>query len=328
MIPEQMTAIAVEGGRGAAEALKAVQLPTPRVEGGQILIRVRAAGVNRPDVIQRLGFYPAPPGAPDTLGLEVAGEVAAIGAGVTRWREGDRVVALLGGGGYAEYAVVDARHALPIPAGFDFVQAAALPETVFTVWVNVFEHGGLKAGETLMVHGATSGIGVTAIQMAKAAGAKVIATGRGADKAAAALKLGADRAVDTTSEDFVEVAKAEGGVDVILDMVGGDFTVRGIEALNTAGRLVLIATQGGANVELNLMKLMQKRLVLTGSTLRPRGADEKARITAAVEAHVWPWIEAGELTAIIDKTFPLADAAQAHARIEDGAHIGKIILTM
>jgi NADPH2:quinone reductase len=327
MIPEQMTAIAVEGGRGGAEALKAVQVPTPKVGDGQILIRVRAAGVNRPDVIQRLGFYPAPPGAPDTLGLEVAGEVAAVGAGAARWREGDRVLALLGGGGYAEYALVDARHALPIPAGFDFVQAAALPETVFTVWVNVFEHGSLKAGETLMVHGATSGIGVTAIQMAKAAGAKVIATGRGADKAAAALKLGADRAVDTTAEDFVEVAKAEGGVDVILDMVGGDYTLRGIEALNTAGRLVLIATQGGANVELNLMKLMQKRLVLTGSTLRPRGADEKARIAAAVEAHVWPWIEAGRLTAVIDKTFPLAEAAKAHARIEGGSHIGKIMLT-
>ena len=328
MIPEQMTAIAIDGGKGAAEALKAVHMPTPRPGEGQILIRVKAAGVNRPDIIQRMGFYPPPPGAPATLGLEVAGEVAAVGAGVTRWREQDRVVALLGGGGYAEYAVVDARHALPMPAGLDFVHAAGLPETVFTVWANVFEHGALKSGETFMVHGATSGIGVTAIQMAKAAGAKVIATGRGADKAAAAVKLGADRAVDTTTEDFLEVAKAEGGVDVILDMVGGDYTVRGIDALNTGGRLVLIATQGGANVELNLMKIMQKRLVLTGSTLRPRSADEKARIAAAVEQTVWPWIEAGKLSTVIDKTFPLAEAAKAHAQVESGSHVGKVVLTV
>src|SRR5579859_6715424 len=193
MIPDTMTAIAIEGGKGPAEALKPASLPTPALAAGQILIRVKAAGVNRPDLIQRMGFYPPPPGAPETLGLEVAGQVAAVGPEAPRWREGDRVVALLGGGGYAEYAAVDARHALPIPAGLDFVQAAGLPETVFTVWANVFEHGALKAGETFMVHGATSGIGVTAIQMAKAAGARVIATGRGAEKAKAALALGADR---------------------------------------------------------------------------------------------------------------------------------------
>jgi len=328
MIPELMTAIAVEGGRGPAEALKPTQIATPKPGPGQILIRVRAAGVNRPDIIQRMGFYPPPPGAPATLGLEVAGEVAALGDGVARWREGERVCALLGGGGYAEYAVVDARHALPIPEGLDFVQAASLPETVFTVWANVFEHGSLQGGETLMVHGATSGIGVTAIQMAKAAGAKTIATGRGAEKAARALALGADRAVDVTAEDFVEAGKAAGGVDVILDMVGGDYVPREIEVLNTGGRLVLIATQAGANAEVPLLKIMQKRLVLTGSTLRPRSADEKARLAAAVEKTVWPWIAAGKVRAVVDKTFPLAEAARAHAELEAGGHVGKMVLTL
>jgi NADPH:quinone reductase len=328
MIPAEMTAIAVEGGKGPAEALKPVRIATPKPGPGQILIRVKAAGVNRPDIIQRMGFYPPPPGAPTTLGLEVAGEVAATGEDAGRWREGDRVCALLGGGGYAEYAVVDARHALPVPGGLDMAQAAGLPETVFTVWANVFEHGALKAGETLMVHGATSGIGVTAIQMAKAAGARVIATGRGADKAARALALGADRAVDVTAEDFVEVARAEGGVDVVLDMVGGDYVPREIEALNTGGRLVLIATQAGGNVEIALPKIMQKRLVLTGSTLRPRSADEKARLAAAVERTVWPWIAAGKVKPVVDKTFPLAEASRAHAELEAGAHVGKVVLTV
>jgi NADPH2:quinone reductase len=331
MIPEQMTAIAVEGGKGPASALKPVRVPTPRPAPGQILIRVKAAGINRPDLIQRMGFYPPPPGAPDTLGLEVAGEVVAVGPGaegVSRWREGDRVCALLGGGGYAEYAVVDARHVLPVPEGLDFVHAAGLPETVFTVWANVFEHGALKAGETLMVHGATSGIGVTAIQMAKAAGARVIATGRGAGKARAALEIGADQAVDVTAEDFVAIGQAAGGVDVILDMVGGDYVPRELDVLNTGGRLVLIAFQGGATAEVALQKIMQKRLVVTGSTLRPRAADEKARLTAAVERTVWPWIAAGKLKTVIDKTFPLAEAAQAHAQVESGAHVGKVVLTI
>ena len=327
MIPQQMTAIAVEGGKGPASALSATRIDTPAPGEGQILIRVRAAGVNRPDVIQRLGYYPPPPGAPTTLGLEVAGEVAAVGPNAPRWREGDKVTALLGGGGYAEYALVDARHALPIPAGLDFIQAAALPETVFTVFANVFEHGALKAGETLMVHGATSGIGVAAIQMAKAAGARVIATGRGADKAAAALKLGADHAIDTTTQDFAEVARSLGGVDVVLDMVGGDFIAKDMAALNTGGRIVMIATQAGANVEVNLMAIMQKRLVLTGSTLRPRPADEKARLAAAIEAVVWPWIEAGKLTPVVDAVFPLEQAAQAHAHLETGGHVGKVMLT-
>lgn len=326
-IPQWMTAIAVEGGKGPAEALKPVRIETPRAGKGQILIRVRAAGVNRPDLIQRMGFYPPPPGAPATLGLEVAGEVAEVGEGAPRWALGDQVVALLGGGGYAEYAVVDARHALPIPAGLDLIHAAGLPETVFTVFVNVFEHGALKPGETLLVHGATSGIGVTAIQMGKAAGARVIATGRGADKAKAALDLGADLAIDATTEDFAEVVKAAGGCDVVLDMVGGDYLAKDIDALNVGGRIVLIATQGGANVEVNLMRIMQKRLVLTGSTLRPRDADEKARIAAAVEARAWPMIAAGKVVCVLDRTLPLAEAAQAHARLEDAGHVGKVVLT-
>ena len=321
---EMMTAIAVEGGKGPAEALKPVAIPRPTPADGQILIRVRAAGINRPDILQRMGGYPPPPGAPDTLGLEVAGEVV-TGAG--RWKAGDQVCALLGGGGYADYAVCDARHALPIPGGFNFVQAAALPETVFTVFANVFEHGALRAGETLLVHGATSGIGTTAIQMGKAAGARVIATARGADKAAVALALGADVAVDTTTENFAEVARREGGCDVILDMVGGDYFAKDLDALNTGGRIVFIAALGGGEVNLPIFRLMQKRAVITGSTLRPRDPDEKARLAAAVEQRVWPWVEAGKITPQVDSVFPLADAARAHAHLETGAHVGKLILT-
>ena len=328
MIPATMSAVAIEGGKGPAEALKLETIPTPAPGPGQILIKVAAAGVNRPDLIQRMGFYPPPPGSPATMGLEVAGEVAALGSGAARWTVGDKVTALLGGGGYAEYAVVDARHALSIPKGFDLVHAAGLPETVFTVYVNVFEHGGLKAGETIMIHGATSGIGVTAIQMAKAAGAKVIATGRGADKAAEALKLGADVAVDTTTEDFAAVAAANGGVDVILDMVAGPYFPKNLDALNTGGPRVHIASQAGAVVELPIMKIMQKRLVITGSTLRPRDADEKARIAAAVERLVWPWIEAGKIKTVIDRTFPLAQAGAAQAHLEAGGHVGKVVLTV
>lgn len=318
-----MTAIAVEGGKGTAEALKPGPVAIPVPKAGEILIRVRAAGVNRPDIIQRMGFYPPPPGAPATLGLEVAGEVA-VGAG--RWKEGDKVTALLGGGGYAEYAVVDARHALPIPAGLDFTQAAGLPETVFTVYANVFEHGALKAGETFLVHGATSGIGVTAIQMARAAGAKVIATGRGADKAAQALALGADVAVDTSTQDFEAIVLAEGGADVVLDMVGAAYFARNLAALKTGGRIVYIAAQAGGTIELPIMAMMQKRAVITGSTLRPRSADEKARLAAEVERVVWPWVAAGKVRAVVDRTFPLADAAAAHAFLEGGGHVGKVML--
>jgi putative PIG3 family NAD(P)H quinone oxidoreductase len=323
--PEIMQAIDIEGGKGGPEALKPATIPTPKPKAGEILIAVRAAGVNRPDIIQREGNYPPPAGAPATLGLEVAGEVV---EGAGRWKAGDQVCALLGGGGYAQYACVDARHALPIPAGLDLVHAAALPETVFTVYVNIFEHGALKPGETVLVHGATSGIGVTAIQMAKAAGAKVIATGRGADKAKAALALGADVAVDTSSEDFAEVCKREGGVDVVLDMVGPDYFRKNLDALKTGGRLVFIAHLSGAEVTLPVFRLMAKRAILTGSTLRPRDADEKARIAAAVERLAWPWIAAGKVKAKVDRTFPLAEAAAAHAYLEAGSHVGKVVLTV
>jgi NADPH2:quinone reductase len=324
MTDDTMTAIEVKGGKGPAEALEAVRIARPTPGPGQILIAVKAAGVNRPDIVQRLGFYPPPAGAPDTLGLEVAGEVVQAAG---RWQVGDRVCALLGGGGYAQFAACDARHALPIPEGLSFVEAGGLPETVFTVYVNVFEHGGLKAGETIMIHGATSGIGVAAIQMAKAAGARVIATARGADKASQALSLGADVAVDASADDFEAVAKAEGGVDVILDMVAGPYFPKNLEALKTGGRLVHIATLGGAVVELPILKLMIKRLIVTGSTLRPRSADEKARVAAEVERVAWPWVASGKVKAIIDRTFPLEDAAAAHAFLEGGAHLGKVVLT-
>lgn len=322
---ETMTAIAIEGGKGPASALMPVQIPRPAPGPGEILIKVQAAGVNRPDIIQRLGAYAPPPGAPETMGLEVAGEVVTAAG---RWKVGDRVCALLGGGGYADYAVCDARHALPIPKGYDFIRAAALPETVFTVYANVFEHGALKPGETLMVHGATSGIGTIAIQMGKAAGARVIATARGAAKAATALKLGADVAVDVTAQDFAEVARAEGGCDVVLDMVGGDYFTKDLAALNTGGRIVFIAAQAGGEVSLPIMRLMLKRATVTGSTLRPRSADEKARLAAEVERVVWPWIEAGLIAPQVDRTFPLAEAAASHTALESGEVVGKVVLTV
>ncbi len=320
-----MTAIEIEGGKGAAEALKPARIARPVPAEGQILIAVKAAGVNRPDIIQRMGFYPPPPGAPATLGLEVAGEVVKAAG---RWKVGDRICALLGGGGYAEFAVGDARHALPMPEGLSFVEAASLPETLFTVYANVFEHGALKSGETLMVHGATSGIGVAAVQMAKAAGAMVIATARGADKAAQAAKLGADLAIDTSVQDFEAEAKLFGGADVILDMVAGPYFPKNIETLKVGGRLCHIASQAGGAVELSIPKIMQKRLVITGSTLRPRYADEKARLAKEIERVVWPWIAAGTIRPIVDRTFPLAEAASAHAYLEAGGHLGKVMLTI
>ena len=323
-----MTAVAVRGGKGPPESLIAVEAAIPTPQRGQILIRVRAAGVNRPDVLQRLGFYPPPPGAPETLGLEVAGEIAALGPAAGRWRVGDKVTALLPGGGYAEYAVADARHALPIPKGLGFVEAASLPETVFTVWANLFDIAHLRAGETCLIHGGTSGIGVTAIQMAKAAGARVITTGRGADKAAQALTLGADRAIDSSAQDWAAVVQAEGGTDVVLDMVGGPYTPLNIGVMKPGGRLVQIAVLGGLKAEVDLSQIMRKRLVLTGSTLRPRPADDKARLAKAVEQTVWPWIEQGKVRCIIDSAFPLAEAAKAHARIDSDKHFGKIVLTV
>jgi len=321
-----MTAIAVRDGKGPAENLIPVLIDIPEPQAGQILVRVHAAGVNRPDVIQRLGYYPPPPGAPETLGLEIAGEVAELGPGAPRWKVGDRVTALVPGGGYAQYAVVDARHALPIPADLGFVEAASLPETVFTVWANVFDIGRLAAGETCLIHGGTSGIGVTAIQMAKAAGARVVTTGRGADKAAHAKALGADLALDASQGDWTEAVKADGGADVVLDMVGGNYTARNIEVLKPGGRLVQIAILGGAKAEIDLGQVMRRRLIITGSTLRPRSASDKARLAQAIEHTVWPWIEHGKLKPVIDGTYPLADAAKAHARMEDGGHLGKIVL--
>ncbi|WP_396593689.1 NAD(P)H-quinone oxidoreductase [Brevundimonas sp. R86498] len=322
-----MQAIEIEGGSGPAEALRLAERPDPVAGPGQIGIRVRAAGVNRPDLLQRAGAYPPPPGASDILGLEVAGEVDQVGPGVTRWRVGDRVCALLGGGGYAERAVVDARHALPVPEGLDFIQAAALPETVFTVFANVFEAGGLKAGETLLVHGATSGIGVTAIQMARAAGARVIATSRTAAKARAALDLGADVSLDASQGDLTAQIAAAGGADVVLDMVGAAYAGINLEALKPGGRWVVIATLTGALAEVDLLRLMMKAVTLTGSTLRRRSADEKARLAAAIEATAWPWVVSGAVRPPVEATFPLAEAKLAHLRLEAGEHVGKIVLT-
>lgn len=325
MLPKTMLAIAVQDGAGPASALHPVQVPVPEPGAGEILIRVRAAGINRPDLLQRAGHYPPPPGSPDTLGLEVAGEVVKASG---RWHEGDRVCALLGGGGYAEFARVDARHVLPVPPNLTFIEAAALPETVFTVYANVFEHGALKPGQTLLVHGATSGIGVAAIQMAKAAGARVIATARGADKAAKAREIGADVAVDTTHEDFGEMAKAAGGINVALDMVGAPYFTATLDALNTGGRIVYIAALGGGNLDVPVWQVMRKRAIITGSTLRPRSSDEKARLAAEVERVVWPWIAAGRVRAIVDRTFPLGEAAAAHGYLESGSHVGKIVLVV
>ena len=259
--------------------------------------------------------------------MEVAGEVAELGAGATRWNVGDRVCALIAGGGYAEYVAVDGRHALPIPAGLDFIHAAALPETCFTVWSNVFEIGALSPGETFLLHGATSGIGVTAIQLAKALGSKVIATSRGAQKAAEAKALGADLSIDSKTDDWVEAAKAFGGADVVLEMVGGDQVAKDMAVMKPMGRLVMIAFLSGAKGEVDFNALMRKRLTLTGSTLRGRDADEKARLAAHVEAKVWPLVERGALKPVIAATFPLAQAPKAHALLEAGDHVGKVILT-
>ncbi len=323
-----MRVIEIEGGAGPAEALKVAERPDPQAGAGEIRIRIKAAGVNRPDLLQRQGGYPPPPGASDIMGLEIAGEVDQVGDGVTRWAVGDRVCALLGGGGYAEYAVVDARHALPIPDGLDFVQAAALPETVFTVFANVFEAGGLKAGETLLIHGATSGIGVTAIQMAKAAGARVIATSRGIAKADAAKALGADVSLDASAGDLVAAVKAAGGADVILDMVGAAYADLNQASLKPGGRWVVIATLTGALAQVDLLKLMMKQATLTGSTLRRRSADEKARLAAGIEATVWPWVKSGAVRPPVEATFPLAQTKLAHLRLEAGEHVGKIVLTV
>jgi NADPH2:quinone reductase len=325
-IPKSMRAIAIEGGVGPARSLKLSSIETPTPKSSEVLIRVAAAGVNYPDIIQREGRYPLPPGTPETLGLEISGTVASVGADVQRFRVGDQVCALLLGGGYAEYAAVDARHVLPVPAGVDVLEAAAVPETFFTVYANVFERGALKSGETLLVHGGTSGIGTTAISMAKAAGARVFATSRSAEKARQAKMLGADVSIDSSRQDFVEVVQGEGGVDVILDMVGGEFVRKNLDVLKPDGRLSQIAFLSGSEVTLNLQQILFKRLTFTGSLLRARSADDKARLAGEIEERVWPWFASGSVGVRLDRVFPLADAAAAHAYIESGGHLGKVVL--
>ncbi|MES2290700.1 MAG: NAD(P)H-quinone oxidoreductase [Pseudomonadota bacterium] len=321
-----MRAVQIRGGKGTAGDVFIGEVERPSPKPNEILIKVASAGVNRPDIAQREGNYPPPPGASDVMGLEVAGTVEAVGESVDRWRAGDRVAALLPGGGYAEYAVVDARHALPVPESMDIDEAGALPETVFTVFTNLFERGRLAPGETVLIHGANSGIGATAILMAKAQGARVIATARGADKVARAIALGADQGIDVTAEDFAVVARAAGGVDVVLDIIGGDYFRRNIDALNPDGRLVQIATLGGNIVEADLLQLMFKRLTLTASTLRGRPADEKARLTAAIADAAWPWFTSGKIRMPVEKRFPLDQAGAAQAWLEQGNQFGKVVL--
>ena len=316
---------------GGPEALTLVDRPRPQPREGEILIRVAAAGVNRPDILQRQGYYAPMPGVTDILGLETAGEVVARGPGAARHELGARVLALVPGGGYAQYCVAHETNALPIPTGLTDVEAAAIPETYFTVWTNVFQRGGLKAGETLLVHGGTSGIGTTAILLAKAFGANVITTVGSDEKAAACRRLGADLAINYRDEDFVVATKlATGGhgAEVILDMVGGDYVARNHAAARIDGRIVQIAFLHGAKVELDLHPLMMKRLIHTGSTLRPRSAAEKALIADALHAKVWPLLASGRCKPVIDSVFALAEVAKAHARMESSAHVGKIVLTI
>ena len=316
---------------GGPEVLQLTEIATPAPAPGEILIHVEAAGVNRPDTIQRMGFYAPPPGSPDTPGLEVAGQVVAIGAGVTLWAVGDRVCALVGGGGYAEYCVAHESHALPVPHGFNAIEAAGLPETFFTVWTNVFERGALKGGESLLIHGGSSGIGTTAIQLAKIFGARVFATAGSAEKCAACVELGADAAINYKTQDFVAEIKTlteNRGVDVILDMVGGDYIPRNIDVAARDGHIVSIAFLNGSVAEVNFMPVMLKRLTMTGSTLRPRSIAEKASIADALREKVWPLLDAGRVKPLIDATFPLEDAAKAHVLMEKSTHIGKIVLTL
>lgn len=326
-LPTQMTAIGIKTP-GGPEALAPEQRPVPVPGDGEILVKVAAAGVNRPDVMQRKGLYPPPPGAPDIPGLEIAGEIVALNAGVTRWKVGDRVMALVVGGGYAEYCLAHGSHAMPV-SGLSMVDAAAIPETLFTVWHNTFERGGLKEGETFLVHGGTSGIGTTAIQLAKAFGARVITTAGSDEKCEACRKLGADTAINYKTQDFVAITKevtGGKGADVILDMVGGDYIGRNYEAAAVEGRIVQIAFQGGPKSEVNFMRLMLKRLHHTGSTLRSRSVADKGAIRQAVETHALPLIAAGKVKPVIYRTFPLREAAAAHAMMETSAHIGKIVL--
>jgi len=329
-LPTTMTAIAIKAP-GGPDMLIPEQRPVPQAAAGEVLVKVAAAGVNRPDVMQRKGQYPPPKGATDIPGLEIAGRVVALGSDVRRWRLGDEVMALVVGGGYAQYCPTHETHALPVPAGVTLVEAAAIPETFFTVWHNVFERGRLKAGETLLVHGGASGIGTAAIQLAKAFGARVIATAGSDEKCAACRSLGADLCINYKTQDFVAATKAatEGmGADVILDMVGGDYVARNYEAAAVEGRIVQIAVQAGAKATVDIVRIMLKRLTHTGSTLRARAVKDKAAIARAIEEHVLPLIARRTVRPLIDSTFPLFEASAAHARMEADAHVGKIVLTL
>lgn len=329
-VPATMTAID-PAAPGGPEVLVAVTRPVPQPGPDEVLVKVAAAGVNRPDVLQRLGLYPMPPGVPTIPGLEIAGAVVAVGDAVERWRIGDAVCALVAGGGYAEYCTAPAGQCLPVPAGMAMVDAAGLPETWFTVWSNVMDRGHARPGETLLVHGGTSGIGVTAIQLGSALGMTVIVTAGNADKCTAALALGAAHAIDYNARDFVtEVARITDhrGVDLVLDMVGGDYLPRNLQCLADDGRHVSIAFQRGPRADLDLVAVMRKRLVLTGSMLRPRPIAFKTAIAETLEGAIWPEFEAGRLRPVTDRVFPLAEAAEAHRRMEAGAHVGKIVLSV
>lgn len=318
-----MKAIIVTGEGKNPSDLTLTDVPVPDCPEGYVLIRTAFAGVNRPDLLQRRGLYPPPPGASPLMGLEVSGVIAQTAGD---WKVGDQVCALTNGGGYAEYVCVDARHVLPIPKGLSLAEAASLPEVAFTVYANLIEHGNLKAGETVLVHGANSGIGSMTIQMGKAFGATVIATARGEAKCAFAKSLGADVVIDTAAEDFVAPVKAAGGADVVLDIVGGDFTPKNLDCLTFGGRLVQVGFAKSTKVEIDLRMVMQKQAIITGSMLRPRSADEKARLAAQVRAHVWPLIEAGKIRPVVEREFAFVDAASAHAHLESGAHMGKAVL--
>ncbi|WP_297777543.1 NAD(P)H-quinone oxidoreductase [uncultured Roseovarius sp.] len=311
---------------GGPEVLQPTTRPRPTPRAGEVVIRLAYAGVNRPDALQRAGLYAPPPTASDLPGLEGAGEIVALGAGVSDWALGDQVCALLPGGGYADYVATPAAHCLPVPHGLSLKQAACLPETFFTVWSNVFQRGGLRAGERFLVHGGSSGIGTTAIQLAHTFGARVFTTAGSAEKCRVCEELGAERAINYHDEDFTEVLSAEGGADLILDMVGGDYLPRNVKALADDGRLVQIAFLQGPKIELNFSQVMMRRLTITGSTLRPQSDLAKARIAEALRAHVWPLLEAGRIAPVMDSEFPLTEAAAAHARMESSGHIGKIVL--
>ena len=326
-LPQQMQVVEMSAA-GGPDVLRTASQPVPQPGENEVLIKVTAAGVNGPDMMQRKGLYPPPAGASPLLGLEVSGEIVAVGGQVTRWKTGDKVCALTNGGGYAEYCVADAMQCLPIPKGVALADAAGLPETFFTVWSNVFMGAGLKAGETFLVHGGAGGIGTTAIQLGKAFGAKVIATDSPAERCAICRELGADRVVDFRQEDFVEIVRQEGGANVILDIVGGPNIERNFKAASHDARIIQLAFALGSKVEVNLMPLMLKRLTYTGSTLRTRPAGFKARIAQELEKQVWPQIEKGGIRVVTHHKFPLAEAAKAHALMESGAHTGKILLAV